>query len=151
MARFHEEHKDDADSSDDDLQLLVKPQTLLGSECCSKSWYHRLLRQHDRNLRNGSTAPDATKGITLDDVVRRDQAVKDGWDWEVTLPSKTSRRTRTRSPRPPPTDRNLDEQVDSSLDELDTPPVGQKEKMFPTHDGREYKKFVGVKSDIPVE
>ena len=153
MTRFHEEHKDAADSSDDELQFTARPQTSLTLERCSKSWYHQLLRQHNRKARQGNATLDTTKGITLDDIVRRDQAVKNGWDWdnELTLPARQSRRVPTHSPRPPPTDRRPEEPVDSSLDESELLPAGQKDRMFPSLDGRECRKFVGIKADTPVE
>lgn len=153
MSRVHEEHKEAADSSDDELQFVSKPQASVGSEGCSKSWYHRLLQQHNRKLRNGNTELDATKGITLDDIVRRDQAIKDGWDDEVTLPSRQRRRVTAHSHRPPPAAGNgAVEQVDSSgLDESDLVPAGQNERMFPSLSVRECRKFVGVKADTPVE
>ena len=153
MSRVHEEHREAADSSDDELQFISKPQASVGPEGCSKSWYHRLLRQHNRKQRNGNAELDVTKGITLDDIVRRDQAIKDGWDWddEVTLPSRQRRRVATHPHRPSPADNGAEEQMDSSLDESDLVPTGQKERMFPSLNVRDYRKFVGVKADTPVE
>jgi len=154
MSRVHEDHRETADSSDDELQFMSKPQASVGSEGCSKSWYHRLLRQHNRKQRNVNAELDVTKGITLDDIVRRDQAMKDGWDRddEVMLPSRQRRRVITHSHRPPPADNGAEEPADSSLDESELVPTGQKVRMFPSSlSVREYRKFVGVKADTPVE
>ena len=153
MAKLHADHKDAADSSDDELQFIHKPQPSLSSEGCSKSWYHQLLRQHNRKLRNGDAVNNEKERINLDDIKKRNQAVKDGWDWDddVIPPSRQRRRVPTHSPRPPPADQGNEEAVDSSLDESDFPPTGRKERMFPSLNEREYRKFVGVKADTPVE
>jgi nuclear factor related to kappa-B-binding protein len=148
MSKLHSERDEDVSSDEEFLFSSGSSHIPKQPRVLSSQWYNDLLRHHSRRKRQlgdkFTTAAMDTVGITLDDVIRRDQEAKNGMDEEdvdvvetedfLEVPAPVARLSKKTSPKEP---------MFKPL-ETDSP-------LFPVQEIRERKKFMGVKVNTPIQ
>ena len=147
MLKFHSERGEE-DSSDEDLQFSAT--ALQNSETTqppTSQWYNDLLRRHRKQRRQLGdklvTVAMDTTGITLEDVIRRDQEMKNGIEEEEINVVETEEEMAVAAPVKWSTKKSPKEPMFKPL-EKDSP-------LFPVQEIKERKKFMGVKVDTPIQ